>query len=196
MTTSSFLSVRKLAISTALAIVAGCIPANATVVMTGVLPAGATVPVANPTSLLIGGQALTLFYFRDDTGPTTQGISWQIERLPEAVGPVPAASDFLIWQQMPGMGGSAGPVTMTFDGVKTYTFTVQTPTPTYVYPDGSAIYNYFLTSRYPTSGEYPYGDNERAIIFSPQSFKVVTVPETSGVILGGVGLLALLRRRR
>ncbi|QJE95980.1 PEP-CTERM sorting domain-containing protein [Luteolibacter luteus] len=85
---------------------------------------------------------------------------------------------------------------VTFDGINTYTFTIESPTPTFVNEDGSALFNYILTPRDPLPGELPVGEALESIVYGPQTFSLVAVPEPGSLLLSGMGLLALLRRRR
>lgn len=189
--------------SLTLAAIGASAPANAAVIFTGastsltygggglVSGGGPGLPIYTP----IGAGHITSIVFHDTESSTTQGISWKLERLDSAVGPLPGTGDFWIWQQAPPMGQSPGPVSVVFDGIKTYTFTVLNPIPTFVYEDGSAIYSYLLGPRAPV-GEIPAGGMERSILFDWQGFNLVAVPEPASALLSGVGLLPLLRRRR
>ncbi len=110
---------------------------------------------------------------------------------------MPGLGDFWFYQQAPGMGMNPGPISVAFDGTKTYTITVLTPSPTYVYPDGSAVYSYLMAARTPGGSEIPYGGKELSILFTQQNFYLnSTVPEPTSVLLSGLGLLVVLRRRR
>ena len=192
-------------IFTALAAIGAGLPANAAVVFTStstVLYPGSGATVASggpalPVLFPLGAGHLTVLNFQDDAGPTSQGISWQLERTDGNVGPVPVAGDFSVWQMGMGMGINPGPVSVVFDGIKTYTFTILSPVPTYYAPEsGPAIYSYLLSARQPNSNEIPVGGNELSIIFNTQQFRLVGVPEPGSVILSGIGVLAVLRRRR
>lgn len=151
-----------------------------------------------PTYVPVGQSFLSFITFTDSAGgPPPQSISWQLQRPLTDSGPVPVASDFRVWQQRDGSGVNAGPVTMLFDGVDTYTFTVEAPTVSYFPSDGSTIYIYFLAPRFPDLNDFHNDPNGTSIILSSQTFQLVAaVPEAGSVLLGGMGLLAMLRRRR
>ena len=190
---------------TALAVIGACLPANAAVIFTGfstVLYPGSGATVASgdatlPALFPVGAGHMTVLNFQEPAGPTSEGISWQIERTEGNIGPVPVAADFYVSQMGLGGGMDPGPVSVVFDGIKTYTFTVLSPVPTFAPESGGpVIYNYFLFARQPNGGEFPIGGNENSIIFSTQQFRLVGVPEPASALLSGIGLLALLRRRR
>ena len=185
----------------AFAAIGASAPAQAALVFTGTSTFAGGTPYSNggsvlPAPLPVGGGLQTFISFSDSEGVPPQGISWQLERTSTA-GPVPLSTDFRL-SVINGANATASsvPVTVQFDGIKTYTFSIASPTPTFVYGDGSAVFTYILTPRDALPGEIPFGETLDSIVYGPQTFNLVAIPEPGSVLLSGMGLLALLRRRR
>ena len=192
-------------IFTALAAAGAAVPASAALTFGGTATysggslfasSGPNLPAAIP----VGGGLQSFISFTDNEGIPPQGISWQMERT-STTGPVPLVTDFRLFQiQVPPGGGgpSANPVDVLieFDGIKTYTFTIASPVATFVDGEGVASFSFYLTPREALPGEIPFGETLASIVYGPQYFNVVSVPEPGSLLLSGVGLLAVLRRRR
>lgn len=186
---------------TAFAAAAISAPAQAALVFTGTTTFAGGSLYSNggsvlPAPLPVGGGLQTFISFSDSEGVPAQGISWQLERTSTA-GPVPLPTDFRLSVIIAGNAtASPVPVTVQFDGIKTYTFSIASPIPTFVNGDGSAVFSYMLTPRDPLPGEIPFGETLDSIVYGPQMFSLVAIPEPGSALLSGLGLLALLRRRR
>ena len=66
---------------------------------------------------------------------------------------------------------------------------------TYTLIDGSATINFANVANFGLANAYDLGGGKKAY-FESGSMNLVVIPEPSAALLGGLGLFALLRRRR